>query len=721
MSLFPGGVMQDYRLRIGMRFIRQSREFIIESPLPDGQIKVKDTITGQYNNESYNDLVDSLFDGKIELIGENREHKTLLEIFSNTKVDDLTLLKDSDPLRIEAIRRHHYVYEVFNRNLPTKTDKTLTPIIEIIAAQIKDSAPPSCRTLKRWCQIYDRAGRDIRALVPATKSQGNRQKKYSGHKIKSFSEEENLKAKEVEQIIDKIIRIKYLSPERPTVVSVHSSVEVEIYSINKFRNEIDKLPVPHKSSIYRAIKQLDQYEVDLARQGKKFADAKFRQKGKGPRPSRILERVESDNTKLDLFVVDHKARLPLGRPWITTMMDVYSKVITGMYVSFNPPCFLNIQRCLIHAIQRKPYLKTLYPDIEHDWPTHGIPELLYVDNGRDFVSKDLELACLQLGTRIEYAPVRKAWYKGTMERWFKTQNQKLLHELPGTTFSNIFDKGDYDSQKNAVISIVGLMELIHLWIVDIYHQFPHRGINDIPYQRWEKSIKEWPPNLAPISGNLKVLLGRAKERTISASGIDFLTLRYNCAELAYLRRNTEKNKKFIIRYDPGDISVIYVRDPYSNNDPFSDNDIVVPALNQDYTKGLSEWQHEVIKRYARRSLIDRTDNEGLCRAKEKVQKIVEREIFETNSAGKIRRKQTAARYLKMGQELIIENPVKIEEPKLLPPANSNLSLSTKTTLTKRKKTKSKASKDLNEPSLSIQEGWSVDYSLPLRNGRKVTK
>lgn len=81
------------------------------------------------------------------------------------------------------------------------------------------------------------------------------------------------------------------------------------------------------------------------------------------------------------------------------------------------------------------------------------------DNGKEFYSRHFEDACLQLGIRLQYAPPKCAWYKGTMERWFGTQNTRLLHELPGATFSNIFDRGDYDPQKHAVISLEALLEI----------------------------------------------------------------------------------------------------------------------------------------------------------------------------------------------------------------------------------------------------------------------
>ena len=705
--------MKDYRLRLGMRFVRQGREFTIEGPLPENRLRVKDTVTGVSYDETRADLLDALFAGKIELLGEEDERRVLLEILARTKVSDLTLLDETDPLKIEAIRRHHYVSEVLSARLRVRTRESLYPIIEQVAREIVDAEPPAWSTLRRWCDAYERAGRDVRALVPAIKSRGNRQPKYAGRRQASFTDDDRRKAEQVEQIVGEVIRVKYLTLERPTVASVHAAVSARIAAINQYRAEIDQLPIPHPSSIYTAVDRLDPYEVAVGRHGKRYAEEKFRVQKQGPRPGRPLERVECDDTKLDLLALDPATRLPLGRPWITTIIDVFTKMITGVYVGFHPPSYLTIMRCLLHAVRTKSYLKTSYPRIVHDWPAYGVPELLVADNATQFRSQDFELACLQIGTRVEHAPVRKPWYKASMERWFQTQNTRLLHELPGTTFSNVIDRGEYDPQKHAAISIDALMEMAHLWIVDIYHQTIHRGIRDIPHHRWVESVKEWPPNLPPSSRDLNVLLGSTAERTITPAGIEFLTLRYNCEELALLRRNPEKVEKFLLRYDPQDLSAIYV------HDPFNERDITVPALDQEYTKGLSEWQHDVIRRYARRELRERVDIEALALAKEKIQRIVERERFQT---GKVKSKQKIARFLDLGQKVHHGASEGKKEVTGRPaPAGVKPALSTG----EAEKNGEKSPSGLPDlPDLQAQplpldrRGWGADYSLPTGTGDK---
>jgi putative transposase len=495
--------MKDYRLRIGMRFVQEGREFIIKGPLPEDQLNIKDTLTGVCSARATADLLDALFAGSLELTGYGNEGQVLQEALARKRVSDLTLLDDGDPLKAEALRRLHYVRAVFDERLRARTRETLAPIIGRVSRQLKDANPPSSSTLKRWSRTYERSGKDVRVLLPAIKARGNRRAKYSGRSVETFTEEDWQKALQVAQVVDETIRSKYLSLERPSVTSVHEEIAARIISLNRFRNEVDKLPIPHLSSVYTAVRRLDPYEVALGRYGKRYANEKFRTQRQGPRPLKALERVECDDTKLDLLVIDPETRLPLGRPWLTTMIDVCTKIITGFYVSFHPPGYLNVMRCLLHAVRPKSYLETDYPQIEHDWPAYGVPEMLVVDNAEQFRSKNFELACEQIGTRIEYAPPRTPWYKASIERWFGTQNQRLLHELPGTTLSNVLDRDEYDPQKHAVISIDALLEMVHLWIVDIYHQMVHRGIRDIPHRRWVEAIKQWPPNLPPRSARLR--------------------------------------------------------------------------------------------------------------------------------------------------------------------------------------------------------------------------
>ena len=444
--------------------------------------------------------------------------------------------------------------------------------------------------------------------------------------LRAFTGEAYEKAKVVARVVEQAINTVYLTRQRLSVRAVHDRVKEMIGDENKYRDVSDRLPVPHVSAVHKVIRKLDPYMVACARMGKQYADEKFRVNQQGPRPTRALERVECDHTRLDLMVVDPRTRLPLGRPWLTTIIDVYTKMILGFYLAFHHPGAVSVIQCLRHAIRPKSYLAGEFPSVENDWPAHGVPECLVVDNGREFHGEHLADACLQLDVCVQYSPPRRPWYRPSIERWFGTQNRKLLHELPGTTFSNIFEKDDYDPKKHAVISLDALNELIHIWIVDIYHQEIHGGIEDIPQRRWKESVAEWPPNLPRRATDLDVLVGFVEQRVISSSGIEMFSLRYNCAGLAAVRRALAGKEKATVKYDPNDISVIYVWDKIGRSF------LPVPALDQDYAKGLTLWQHEAIRRYARKFIGEQVDAEALCRARRRIEEIVRRERLATRRA-----------------------------------------------------------------------------------------
>jgi putative transposase len=168
--------------------------------------------------------------------------------------------------------------------------------------------------------------------------------------------------------------------------------------------------------------------------------------------------------------------------------------------------------------------------------------------------------------------VRHPWFKASVERFFGTQNRRLLHNQPGTTFSNVIAKGDYDPKKNAPISFGAFMEILHIWIVDVYSQEYHRGLGDIPAHVWEKGINEFPPNLPRRKQELRVIVGQVGKRKISHSGIKLFNLTFNDDRLALLRREL-KGKKAKLKFNPDDLSIIYVNNPK--------DDSYIPVLADD--------------------------------------------------------------------------------------------------------------------------------------------
>ena len=131
-----------------MQLTLRGREYLVEKRLPDKKIRIKDILTDQRLAVSEQELADALFAGEAELLGHDRNQNALKERLGKTKVSDITCLKDDDPRKTELYRRIAYVEAVHSARLEKRTEETLQPIIDAVAARLSDSDSPSVSTLR---------------------------------------------------------------------------------------------------------------------------------------------------------------------------------------------------------------------------------------------------------------------------------------------------------------------------------------------------------------------------------------------------------------------------------------------------------------------------------------------------------------------------------------------------------------------------------------------
>ena len=63
-----------------------------------------------------------------------------------------------------------------------------------------------------------------------------------------------------------------------------------------------------------------------------------------------------------------------------------------------------------------------------------------------------------------------------------------VHLLPGTTFSNVAEKGDYPSEKTSALTLVELERWLALQIGGVYHQSVHASLLKPPTAAWEDGL-----------------------------------------------------------------------------------------------------------------------------------------------------------------------------------------------------------------------------------------
>ncbi len=628
--------MSGVRFTEGLHFWLHSQEYVIQERQPRGNYQILNVRTQEIFRLTEKELVQFFFSGKLEFSNPSTSGEP--QSYLTADFPEIAA-----PLKAEAKRKEEYVQAVLEQKIEKYTKESLTPVIKQVAQAIKDDKPPSHITLYRWLKDYNNSGGDVRSLVPRYLTRGNYNSKINP---------------EVHQLIDEVIAEVYLTPNQPTIAQVYDVVICRILQENSRRQGRgqDALKIPHRTTIYRQIQSLDPYDKAVGRYGKRTANLIYNPVQDGPRPTRPLERVEIDHTLLPFFVFDTQTRMPIGTPSLTSAVDKYSGIIVGYYLSFEPFSSLSVMQCLLNAIQPKSYVSTKFPSVENTWDAYGLMETLVVDNGKEFYSRHFQDACEQLAITIQYTPPRMPWYKSTVERTFGSYNTQLLAGQPGALFKEFTTQYDYDPKKNAVVSLSALQEMIHIFIVDIYNQSSHPQFKCPRSEVWELAIAECPPILPLSSQELRVLVGAMDKRVISRRGVEFSGLYYNSPELARLRSSFEKEdirrksgfrqrEKATIKYDPTDLSVIYVFDPTTHKF------IVVPAVNQQYTQGLTLWQHRVIKNLAATE-SKKVDIVALALAKQKIQEIVERE-WQKSSSGKSRK--AMARWLGIGRDGLKED------------------------------------------------------------------
>lgn len=256
----------------------------------------------------------------------------------------------------------------------------------------------------------------------------------------------------VELLIQDVVRAEYAHRQKRSLAAVHREVVR--------RCQARQLPPPARNTVASRVAQLPAARTARVRGGADAARVLQAVGGTPPPLTRPLERVQIDHTVVDVMVVDERDRQPIGRPYLTVGIDVFSRCLPGLVVTLEPPSAVSVGLCLAQmCCDKRPWLATLGVDVE--WPMSGKPGQLYVDNAAEFKSEALRRGCEQHGIELTYRPGGQPHYGGIVERVIGTAMTRV-HELPGTTFSNPAERGSYDSGRLAVLTLRELERWLHI-------------------------------------------------------------------------------------------------------------------------------------------------------------------------------------------------------------------------------------------------------------------
>lgn len=390
----------------------------------------------------------------------------------------------SEEQRREAMRKYEIIESYINsrEKLNDISDKTGIPL----------------RTLYRWAEQYNNLG-----LVGLIR--------------KSRSDNGTIRINDdIKQSIEQL----YIKNKKMSIATIHRKIinEHEIHSLSYYQ-------------VYKIIKNIEPSLIYLAHKGSKKYDETFdlihiRE------TNRANEIWQADHTLLDIEILDESN--VVNRPWLTIILDEFSRSVVGYNLSFNSPSAIQTSLTLHQAIWQKK---------DRRWPICGIPENFYTDHGSDFTSQHLEQVAVDLKINLIFSRIGVPRGRGKIERFFLTVNQLFLETLPGYI-------GNENSSK--LLTIQEFKDKLHHFLIEGYNHKIHSSLKITPIEKWNSDVflPNFPDNIETLD---MLLLESSKTRKVHSDGIHFQGICYTNPNLiAYV------GESVLIRYNPSDLAEIRI-------------------------------------------------------------------------------------------------------------------------------------------------------------------
>ena len=288
-------------------------------------------------------------------------------------------------------------------------------------------------------------------------------------------------------------------------------------------------------------------------------------------------RYEIDATIADIYLVSDSDRGNIvGRPVIYMVIDVFSRMVAGLYIGFESPSYAAAVQALVVAMTDKvEWCKSHGIEIQsEEWPVVGLPDAILADRG-ELLGHQIESLESGFSVRIENAPPYRGDAKGIVERSFRTIQSEFKPFAPGVVGKTLVKKrGGRDYRLDAKLSVSDFKEIIIRSVLlrnqsHVLEKYD-RDI-DMPIDLEMTPLSLWNWGLQNRTGRLRAapeealrisMLPRTKA-TLSELGTCVFGAYYTCAELVesgWLHRSKEVRRPVSLpaAYDPASADTIYL-------------------------------------------------------------------------------------------------------------------------------------------------------------------
>ncbi|MED4057435.1 Mu transposase C-terminal domain-containing protein [Niallia taxi] len=551
-----------------------------------------DAISSMPKKELYSNLIEEIQQGELLLISD-----PFAKVIIDSELSDLRIQKRDEGWSIIQ----HYCLEHMEALLQKGgREKKIK--------EIADESGTSSTKIKKLLSRYWQRGMTKNAMLPDYSNSGGKGKTKTLNKAKvgrprkvSISNEYQTGINitdEVKVQFEHAINKYYRASNNYSLKDVYNFILRDFYSDRyKENGEMkyriwDATRIPSYHQFYYWFKKLEDPKKDIQfRKSTKEYELKYRpilsdSKSETNGPG---TRFQVDATIADIYLVSSlDVNKVIGRPVIYAVLDVYSRIITGLYVGLEGPSWIGAMMALDNMIADKvEFCKQYGIDITPEqWPTHHLPEIIIADRG-EFEGYSVENLINNLNLKIENTTAYRGDLKGIVERKFRTFNGKVKQKAPGAIQKEYRERGDQDYRLNATLnlkeftSLIITMALYHNQkVIDKYpveKEMVADGLVPTPINLWNWGIQNRKGRLRKVDRNVLRLnvLPRGKA-TVSRAGIKFKNLLYGSRqeieEQWYLKL---KNRSLEIVYDPRHIEKIYI--PHDNGMDFETCILLEPS------------------------------------------------------------------------------------------------------------------------------------------------
>jgi putative transposase len=369
-------------------------------------------------------------------------------------------------------------------------------------ASVALDADVTLRTAQRWVERYRKDG------------------------LSSLSRKERIDQGSRRVISNRMLEtIEGLALERPRV-----PIAAIYRELKEFATQTGE-PLPSYPAVYRVVRAMPASLLTLAHQGSRVYSESFDlvHRREASKPNAIWQ---ADHAQLRIKLVREDGST--ARPWLTAVIDDYSRAIAGYYLGFDPPSVLRTSLALRQGIWRKG---------DPRWPVCGIPAILYTDNGADFTSRHMEQVAADLKIQLIFSTPGHPRGRGRIERFFRTVNDMFLCTQDGYLGK---------VRRKPSLTLEQLDARFRLFLLGEYHTHSTSDHGYVPITRWEGDgfLPRMPDSLEQLD---LLLVHEIRERKVRPDGIHFHRLRYLSSTLA-----AYVGESITIRYDPRDMGEVRI-------------------------------------------------------------------------------------------------------------------------------------------------------------------